>query len=307
MFHHVYKCPKCLNTLLVSNKMLHDLRCTYENPATYENVLLRQSQQMDNNPSFNNKNSNNPQSFGRTSIKNGDGTMIEIVKEKNMRGKEELIELKYDPQGNIISRKKADQMSLRNYQDKDDDLDNISEEDEFNYDFENDSELRYDNNNNTYYEVNGQMEENRRKPSIIVETAEAKEIVYEAPAQYDPHVIINKPIEHVTILDNGGLSGGTLDDIIRNTLTRDNDNNSYNNFQNNNLNIGGEYNYSHNNDYNINDYSQSYDVNNYNNQSNNTGSNDIYNNQSFKMNDNNNNTFNDTNNNFDFNSYNYQY
>ena len=306
MFHHVYKCPKCLNTLLVSNKMLHDLRCTYENPATYENVLLRQSQQMDNNPSFNNKNSNNRQSFGRTSIKNDDGTMIEIVKEKNMRGKEELIELKYDPQGNIISRRKADPMRLRNYQDNDD-LDNISESDEFNYDFENDSELRYDNNNNTYYEVNNEMEEIRKKPSVIIETAEAKEYIYEAPAQYDPHVTINKPIESITILDNGGLSGGTIDDIIRNTLTRDNDNNSYNNFQNNNLNIGGEYNYSHNNDYNINDYSQSYDVNNYNNQSNNTGSNDTYNNQSFQMNDNNNNKFNDTNNNFDFNSYNYQY
>ena len=306
MFHHVYKCPKCLNTLLVSNKMLHDLRCTYENPATYENVLLRQSQQMDNNPSFNNKNSNNPQSFGRTSIKNDDGTMIEIVKEKNMRGKEELIELKYDPQGNIISRRKADPMRLRNYQDNDD-LDNISESDEFNYDFENDSELRYDNNNNTYYEVNNEMEEIRKKPSVIIETAEAKEYIYEAPAQYDPHVTINKPIESITILDNGGLIGGTIDDIIRNTLTRDNDNNSYNNFQNNNLNIGGEYNYSHNNDYNINDYNQSYDVNNYNNQSNNTGSNDTYNNQSFQMNDNNNNKFNDTNNNFDFNSYNYQY
>ena len=305
MFHHVYKCPKCSNTLLVSNKMLHDLRCTYENPATYENVLLRQSQQMDNNPSFNNKNSNNPQSFGRTSIKNDDGTMIEIIKEKNIRGKEELIELKYDPQGNIISRKKADPMRLRNYQDNDD-LDNISEGDEFNYDFENDSELKYDNNNNTYYEVNNEMEEIRKKPSVIIETAEAKEIIYEAPAQYDPHVTINKPIEHVTILDNGGLSGGTLDDIIRNTLTRDNDNNSYNNFQNSNSNVGGEYNYSHNNDYNINDYTQSYDVNNYSNQSNSTGNNDIYNNQPFQMNDNNN-TFNDTNNNFDFNSYNYQY
>ena len=299
MFHHVYKCPKCNNTLLVSNKMLHDLRCTYENPATYENFLLRQSQQMENNPSFNNKNSNFPQSFGRTSIKNDDGTMIEIVKEKNMRGKEELIELKYDPQGNIISRKKANPMGLRNFQ-NDDDLDNISEGDEFNYDFENDSELRYDNNNNTYYEVNDEVEEIRRKPSIIIETAEAKEIIYEAPAQYDPHVTINKPIEQVTILgDNGGLSEGALDNIIRNTLTINNDSNSYNISQDNNLNNGGGYDYSQNNDYNLNEYNQSYDTNNYDGQSNNIGSNDIYNNQSYQM-DNNSNAYNNSDFNFDY-------
>ena len=46
--HLIYKCPKCHNTLLVSNKMLHDLRCTEDNPATYENVL-RQSKIMDDN------------------------------------------------------------------------------------------------------------------------------------------------------------------------------------------------------------------------------------------------------------------
>ena len=47
--HLIYNCPKCNNTLLVSNKMLHDLRCTEDNPATYENVL-RQSRIIDNNP-----------------------------------------------------------------------------------------------------------------------------------------------------------------------------------------------------------------------------------------------------------------
>lgn len=306
MFHQVYQCPKCQNTLLVSNKMLHDLRCTYENPATYENILLRQSQQMANNPSFNNKNPNIPQSFGRTSIKNDDGTMIEIVKEKNMRGKEELMELKYDPQGNIISRKKANPMGLRNYQNNND-LDEVSEDDEFNYDYENDYDVRYDNNNNTYYEVNNEVEEIRKEPSVIIETAEAQEIIYEAPAQYDPHVTINKPIEQVTILgDDGGLSGGALDNIIRNTLSRNNDNNSYNNFQNNNLNIGGGYDYSQNNEYNINEYNQSYDGNNYNNQNNIMGNNNTYNNQSFQMNSNND-TFNDTNNITNFNSYDYQY
>ena len=305
MFHQVYKCPKCLNTLLVSNKMLHDLRCTYENPATYENILLRQSQQMANNPTFNNKNSSNPQSFGRTSVKNDDGTMIEIVKEKNMRGKEELIELKYDPQGNIISRRKADLNGLRNYK-KNNDLDDVSEGEEFNYDFENDYDLRYNNNNNTYYEVNNEVEEIRRKPSVIIETAEAQEFIYEAPAKYDPHVTINKPIEEVTILgDEGGLSGGEIDDIIRNTLSRNNDNSSYNNYQNNNLNIGGGDDYSQYNEYKINNYNQNYGTNNYNNQSNyNMGSNNIYNNQSFQMNHNN--TFNDTNDS-NFNYFNYQY
>lgn len=44
MQHLVYKCPKCQNTLLVSNKMLHDLRCTEENPATYENFISQQPQ-----------------------------------------------------------------------------------------------------------------------------------------------------------------------------------------------------------------------------------------------------------------------
>ena len=81
MFQHlIYKCPKCKNTLLVSNKMLHDLRCTEENPATYENVL-RQSQMMDNNPPspYNQSNSSARNSSGiRRS--NNDGTTSEIQK-----------------------------------------------------------------------------------------------------------------------------------------------------------------------------------------------------------------------------------
>ena len=40
-------------------------------------------------------------------IKNNDGTTIEIKKDINMSGKEELFEITYDPQGNIIGRKKA--------------------------------------------------------------------------------------------------------------------------------------------------------------------------------------------------------
>ena len=96
-----------------------------------------------------------------------------------------------------------------------------------------------------------------------------------------------------------GVSGGTIDDIIRNTLTINNDSNSYNISQDNNLNNGGGYDYSQNNDYNLNEYNQSYDTNNYDGQSNNIGSNDIYNNQSYQM-DNNSNAYNNSDFNFDY-------
>ena len=70
-----------------------------------------------------------------------------------------------------------------------------------NYD-NNDYDTRYDNNNNIYYEVNKEVEEVRKKPSVIVETAEAQEIVIEAPAKYDPHVTINQPIYGDTIINS---------------------------------------------------------------------------------------------------------
>ena len=95
--HRVYQCPKCFNTLLVSNKMLHDLRCTVENPATYENIL-RQSQQMSGDTS----NFENSQNFSsRMSITNEDGTTTDIEREKSSRKKEEIKEIKYDPKKNI--------------------------------------------------------------------------------------------------------------------------------------------------------------------------------------------------------------
>ena len=93
--HQVYQCPKCYNTLLVSNKMLHDLRCTVENPATYENILFRQSQLMSNDSSYYNNynnpyNTNSSQRFSsRTSIKNDDGTTVDIVKEKNIEDQDQ--------------------------------------------------------------------------------------------------------------------------------------------------------------------------------------------------------------------------
>ena len=246
IYHRVYKCPKCFNTLLVSNKMLHDLRCTEENPATYENILFRQSQQMSNDTSYNNYNNSG---YGeRMSIKNDDGTMIDIRKEKSIRGKDEYVEIKYDPQGNVISRKKASNHGYGN--------DNFDEFDDFEDD---DFNLNYDNNNNTYYEMNHEPEI-RKSPSVIVETAEAQEIVYEAPAKYDPHVTINKPIFEETYLSsNDGVTDGIIDDIIRNTLTRENNNNNYDKNYDNNYNIQNDANIN-SNDYSTYSYSQSKDT-----------------------------------------------
>ena len=247
--HLVYQCPKCLNTLLVSNKMLHDLRCTDENPATYENILFRQNQQISNNQNY----PKSVQRFSnRMSIKNDDGTMTDIIKEKNMKGKEEFIELKYDPKGNIISRKKADSLGNsvppKNFSDYGE---YNGEEDEENF------STNYDNNNNTYYEMKKDVEV-KKAPSIIYETAEAQEIVYEAPAKYDPHVTINKPIEETIINSQPGLSDGMMNDIIRNTITIPGNSNNNFDFQKS-INMNG-FNYSKINGKNSNSYNQKFDM-----------------------------------------------
>ena len=128
-----YQCPKCFNTLLRSNKMLHDLKCTKESP-----VELSQENPYTSGPNYFGYNDNNyglryssndysslrisdsfnvsselrnSAGFGyykRKSWMNDDGTTSEFKKETNMAGKEELLEITYDPQGNIIGRKKAD-------------------------------------------------------------------------------------------------------------------------------------------------------------------------------------------------------
>ena len=267
--HRVYQCPKCYNTLLVSNKMLHDLRCTVENPATYENILFRQSQLISNDSSYYNNynnqyNTNSSQRFSaRKSIKNNDGTMVDIVKEKNMRGKEEYIEIKYDPEGNIISRKRAGESI--GYTEEPQNLHEISEYNEY----DNNYETSYDNNNNTYYEVNNEVEI-KNTPSVIYETAEAQEIVYTAPPQYDPHVTINKPIEETFISNDAGISDGALNTILRNTMNMSNNSgNNYNYNIQNDMNLNGynmPQNYSQNDvnmNINTNTYGQSYDINNY--------------------------------------------
>jgi hypothetical protein len=262
--------------------MLHDLRCTEENPATYENMLFRQSQQIADD-SLNDNHPNSYERFSsRTSIKNDDGTMIDIVKEKNMRGKEELIEIKYDPQGNIISRKKAGNFVSSAPQNSFHELNEYND-----YDYENDYETKYDNNNNTYYEMNNEVEV-RQTPSVIYETAEAQEIVYEAPAKYDPHITVNKPIFEQTIINaQEGISDGTLNNIIRNTMNTSN--NDYN--IQNDINLNGF-------DYSQNNYSQSneIDTNTYSNQNFNDNNYNIENNDLFN-NDNqiDNNSFNENN------------
>ena len=288
--HRVYQCPKCFNTLLVSNKMLHDLRCTVENPATYENILFRQSQQT----SYNNMNGTERFS-SRMSVKNDDGTMTDIVKEKNMKGVEEFIEIKYDPQGNIIGRKRASTIGYIPPQTSFHELNELEGYDE-------DYDIHYDNNNNnTYYEMNNEIEI-RNAPSVIYETAEAQEIVYEAPAKYDPHVTINSPIEETVINSHPGLDDGTLNNIIRNTMSAPNNyDNNYNNYniQNDSNMNGYDYsqNYSQTNDISTSNYNQIYDMNNFN-----VGSNDIYNN-STNYNSGGNGTIDSSN----YNSYSYDY
>ena len=120
MSNLTYNCPKCGNTLLMANKMLHDLKCTEQRPATYENILSQNiyssfngynydiNLNMDNLANSGLRKSASTGNFKRMSYVNNDGTTTEIKKDTNMSGKEELLEITYDPQGNIISRKKAD-------------------------------------------------------------------------------------------------------------------------------------------------------------------------------------------------------
>ena len=120
MSNQNYICPKCGNTLLMANKMLHDLKCTEQRPATYENILSQNiyssfngynydiNLNMDNLANSGLRRSASTGNFKRMSYMNNDGTTTEIKKDTNMSGKEELLEITYDPQGNIISRKKAD-------------------------------------------------------------------------------------------------------------------------------------------------------------------------------------------------------
>ena len=289
MQHLVYKCPKCQNTLLVSNKMLHDLRCTESNPATYENIISQQPQPDPSKSSTENSNNFNtpPSTSRRMSIKHKDGTMTDFRKEKDIKGKEELIAVKYDPQGNVISRKKAD--NVDEY-----DLNDANEDGEVN-EFYN-ADVNYDPEK--YYEVN---EENERKYNnikhmnnmnnfmnnntvtvsnnqVIYETAAPQEIVYEAPAIYDQNVTVNKPIHETIISHDPNIPDTAYNDIIRNTINGLNKGNNLENYNNpfNNVNIN-DVNYSQ-----INNHSSTYQnfgMNNYN-----IGNSNIYSQASYNNN-----------------------
>ena len=211
MFQHlIYKCPKCKNTLLVSNKMLHDLRCTEENPATYENIL-RQSQIMDNTAqSPYDQNMSSPRLSSGMRRSNNDGTSSEIQKSININGEEEYIETRYDPEGNIISRKKAENQGYSMSQNN-----NYQDVSEF-YEYEDNNNYINENIENQYY-VEPSVGINNSQ-QIVYETAAAQEIVYEAPAQYDPHITINKPIQQTIINTDGNLSENIMNDIIRSSI-----------------------------------------------------------------------------------------
>ena len=249
MFRHlIYVCPKCQNTLLLSNKMLHDLRCTESNPATYEKIL---SEQKDNN------NENTPKKkslrFSNGLRKsNVDGTSSDIKKNIKSDGREEYIETKYDTEGNIISRKKAEYIN-DNY--KEDNFEEVNEfdEEEDDYNSNNINIINDINNNYNVGQINYYVEPTvniNNQQIIYTTTGPAKEIIYEAPARYDPNIIINKPIEETVINSDGNLNDNIMNDIIRRTVTKDdnikisneniekyNDINNYNNYeQTNNIN-----------------------------------------------------------------------
>ena len=197
MLHQIYQCPKCQNVLLVSNKMLHDLRCTYENPATYENILKRQNQLFPNYQIF-------PQTverpFSRKSI------------EQKMKPKEEFIELNYEPQGNKI-QKKSDNLGYSVP------ISGLSDYSQYNSeDFKNNFSSNYDNNNNTYYEMKKEVEV-KKPPSIIIKQTQPQEIIYHAPVKYDPHIIINKPIEETVINSKKEINFGVANEVIRTNMT----------------------------------------------------------------------------------------
>ena len=244
MFRHlIYVCPKCQNTLLLSNKMLHDLRCTESNPATYEKILSEQK---------NKKKENTPQKkslrFSNGLRKsNVDGTSSDIKKNIKSNGKEEYIETKYDFEGNIISRKKAEYIEDDNNQENIEN-NNYKEVNEFYEEEDNNQNINIINdinNNINVGQINYYVEPTvniNNKQIIYTTTGPAKEIIYEAPARYDPNIIINKPIEETVISSNEHISDSIMNDIlIRNTLRKNdnidmdiilnNDTSEYNNYE----------------------------------------------------------------------------
>lgn len=232
MIHHlIYKCPKCHNTLLVSNQMLHDLKCTEENPATYDNILSQKNKNDENiSP---NKSTIPPKGFIKS---NKDGTSPDIKKNIKTDGDEEFFQSKYEEDGNIISKK-------NNYQE-------ISEFDENEDDINSEQIKDIDNINNNKQEIG--QNKNFMEPTIDIDqeqiiytTAIPKEIIYEAPAKYDPNIIINQPIQEIVINTDGDLNDNIMNEFIQNTILNEGNNNMGMNLDNNifNLNEISRYNY----------------------------------------------------------------
>ena len=251
MFHHlIYKCHKCHNTLLVSNQMLHDLRCTEDNPATYEKILSHKNQ--------NNENISSPiktSSFTTGFRKsNGDGTSSDIKKNIKSNGEEEYIETKYDAEGNIISRKKTENININsirknlNFQEVSEFSENDEESNSDSYNYLDNIHNNLEIEQNNYY-IDPTIELNNQQ--IIYTTAIPKEIIYEAPAKYDPNITINQPIEETIINSDGNLSDNIMNDLIRSTIIKERNDNISINLNNdiyNNLNEISNYdNYERNN------------------------------------------------------------
>ena len=240
----IYVCPKCQNTLLLSNKMLHDLRCTENNPATYEKILSEEkNKDKENTPQKKSLRFSN--GLRKTNV---DGTSSDIKKNINSKGQEEFIETKYDSEGNIISRKKTEfiednnnENNLQNNNYKE--VNGFYEEDDYDQN-EKMNNINDISNNINVGQINYFVEPTvniNNQQIIYTTTGPAKEIIYEAPVRYDPNITINKPIEETIISSYEKLNDNIMNDIIRNTL-RKNDNNNmnifyaddYNNFNDNN-------------------------------------------------------------------------
>jgi len=273
MSDKVYECPKCHNRLPVSNKMLHDLKCTKERPVEYslQNPTASFSYNYDGNNKNNSYNLNSSLGGSSTlksnSYENDDGTITEIRKEKNMAGKEELLEITYDPQGNIIGRKKADggRSSVK-------------------YGFHDMLDYKDDDITETYYIYGG--------GNVYLETMPAIEITYELDPIHEPdqnqilytdygYKITNiNPTSH-SFGDRGySLMNNSVNNIYTSTEPQ------YNTYDNVGFSNDTNFNFSNNYGMDIsqNNYDNNYFSNNYNNDYNFNSTNDFvgsaYSNQS---------------------------
>ena len=236
-----YQCPKCFNILPLSNKILHDLKCTKESPVEfsqenpytsrlsntfdYNNNDMRYSSNDYSNLRISSnfdlaseiRNTAGPMYHKRMSYMNDDGTTTEIKKDTNMAGKEELLEITYDPQGNIIGRKKADGGSS-NVKFKFHELQEYSTYDPM-------------DNYNIYEGGN-----------VYVQTVPTTEIVYQPIESYTINYS-NIPYEHdfgsrgYSLMDSNISNGNNVKmvDLNENSNNYTNNNYNYNNNNNNNI------------------------------------------------------------------------